>query len=139
MQSTKASRCSVNLTKISTSSDSVVVNFSTSGGLSCNFTLQANEETQAQSTTCESDGESEIGFTCQITALQPGTLYHLMVISNKDGEKRNTSVRTGKFAAFLGTLITFSQLELKLSKVMSYYGTLLTFLYSHSNESHRYA
>lgn len=87
----------MNWTEISSSSDSVVVRFSSSGGLSCNFCLQTAEDPQAQSADCDPDGESETGFICNITALQPGTLYRLTVISNKDGERSDASVRTGQF------------------------------------------
>lgn len=97
VQSTEASRCSVNWTEISTSSDSVQVRFSSSGGQSCNFSLQTADESQAQSDDCDPGGETGTGFICNITALQPGTLYNLTVISNKDGERSHASVRTGEF------------------------------------------
>ncbi|XP_029289713.1 receptor-type tyrosine-protein phosphatase beta [Cottoperca gobio] len=87
-----ASRCSVNFTDISSSSGSVVVRFST-GGLSCNFSLITGGEARAEPAHCDPyHGES--GFTCQVTGLNPGTLYRLMVISEKDGESSSTSVRT---------------------------------------------
>ncbi|XP_045892944.1 receptor-type tyrosine-protein phosphatase beta-like [Micropterus dolomieu] len=87
------SRCSVNFTKISSGSDSAVVKFTTAG-LSCNFTLFAGEDSRAVPTECDPDGESRNTFTCQIPGLEPGTLYRLTVISKKDGERSNASVRT---------------------------------------------
>ncbi|XP_038562970.1 receptor-type tyrosine-protein phosphatase beta-like isoform X3 [Micropterus salmoides] len=87
------SRCSVNFTKISSGSDSAVVKFTTAG-LSCNFTLFAGEDSRAVPTECDPDGESRNTFTCQILGLEPGTLYRLTVISKKDGERSNASVRT---------------------------------------------
>uniref|UniRef100_A0A671TJ66 Receptor-type tyrosine-protein phosphatase beta-like n=1 Tax=Sparus aurata TaxID=8175 RepID=A0A671TJ66_SPAAU len=86
--STEAPRCSVNMTEMSSRSDSVNVTL-TSTGPSCNFSLMTDD----QSTDCELIGPS---FTCHLTGLQPGTLYHLTVMSKTDGEKSNASVRTGE-------------------------------------------
>lgn len=66
------------------------------GGLPCNFSLQVTDGSQAQSTDCVLDGDSLSRFICHLTGLQPGTLYRLAVISNKDGERSNMSVRTGE-------------------------------------------
>ncbi|XP_035521238.1 receptor-type tyrosine-protein phosphatase beta-like, partial [Morone saxatilis] len=90
VQSTEASCCSANVTEISSSSDSVVVKL-TSAGLSCNFTLVTEEKHRAD---CDPYGESRNTFVCHILGLEPGTLYHLTVISKKDGERSKASVRT---------------------------------------------
>lgn len=78
----------MNMTEMSSRSDSVNVTL-TSTGPSCNFSLMTDD----QSTDCELIGPS---FTCHLTGLQPGTLYHLTVMSKTDGEKSNASVRTGE-------------------------------------------
>ncbi|XP_036963340.1 receptor-type tyrosine-protein phosphatase beta-like isoform X3 [Acanthopagrus latus] len=86
VQSTEAPRCSVNVTEMSSRSDSVLVTL-TSTGPSCNFSLMTDD----RSTDCEL---IEPSFTCHLTGLQPGTLYHLMVVSEMDGERSDASVRT---------------------------------------------
>lgn len=92
------SRCSANWTEISSGSDSVLVRLSSNGGgsLPCNFSLQVTDGSQAQSADCALDGDSLSRFICRLAGLQPGTLYRLAVISNKDGERSNMSVRTGE-------------------------------------------
>ncbi|TMS01081.1 Receptor-type tyrosine-protein phosphatase beta, partial [Larimichthys crocea] len=90
VQSTKVSHCSVNFTEVLTHTDCVVVKFSTAG-LSCNFTAFTDDDRWAD---CDIDGESRNAFVCQILGLEPGTLYSLIVISLKDGERNNVSVRT---------------------------------------------
>ncbi|XP_073328917.1 receptor-type tyrosine-protein phosphatase beta-like isoform X2 [Pagrus major] len=86
VQSTEAPRCSVNVTETSSSSDSVLVTL-TSTGPSCNFSLMTDD----RSTDCQLIGPS---FTCHLTGLQPGTLYHLTAMSRTDGERSDASVRT---------------------------------------------
>lgn len=72
-----------------------MVKFSTAG-LSCNFTAFTDDDRWAD---CDIDGESRNAFVCQILGLEPGTLYSLIVISLKDGERNNVSVRTGENGA----------------------------------------
>ncbi|XP_029992183.1 receptor-type tyrosine-protein phosphatase beta-like isoform X2 [Sphaeramia orbicularis] len=93
IQTTEATRCSANFTEISAKSDSVVVRI-TSTGLFCNFTVFTDESARTDATDCELRGQIRNIYTCQITDLEPGTLYHLAVISKKDGERSNASVRT---------------------------------------------
>ncbi|KAK2842858.1 hypothetical protein Q5P01_013058 [Channa striata] len=89
-----ASRCSVNLTKIWSSSDLAVVTLTTNG-LSCNFSLVTEDDSQAQTTDCDPYGEARSSFICNATSLVPGSLYRFTVVSKKDGEKSNVStVRT---------------------------------------------
>lgn len=71
--------------------------FYSGGGPSCNFRLQSAKDPPTQTTNCDPDGESEDGFICRMTDLQPGTLYSLTLVSEKDGERSNASVRTGEF------------------------------------------
>lgn len=78
----------MNVTEMSSRSDSVLVTL-TSTGPSCNFSLMTDD----RSTDCEL---IEPSFTCHLTGLQPGTLYHLMVVSEMDGERSDASVRTGE-------------------------------------------
>ncbi|XP_071376362.1 receptor-type tyrosine-protein phosphatase beta-like [Centroberyx affinis] len=92
IQTTEAARCCVNFTDINTNSDSVVVTLTTTGQ-SCNFTA-VNEDTRAEVTDCDPYGEFSNVFVCEIRDLAPGTLLHLAVISKRDGERANMSVRT---------------------------------------------
>uniref|UniRef100_A0A672YI87 protein-tyrosine-phosphatase n=1 Tax=Sphaeramia orbicularis TaxID=375764 RepID=A0A672YI87_9TELE len=64
----------------------------TSTGLFCNFTVFTDESARTDATDCELRGQIRNIYTCQITDLEPGTLYHLAVISKKDGERSNASV-----------------------------------------------
>ncbi|XP_029379627.1 receptor-type tyrosine-protein phosphatase beta [Echeneis naucrates] len=90
--STPLSRCFVNVTEVSSSSDLAVVRLIT-GGPSCTFTL-VPEDSLAESTTCESHGKTGTSFICQVTGLEPGTLNRLTVKSRTDGEIESISVRT---------------------------------------------
>lgn len=100
LPSTEASRCSVNWTEIRSGSDFVAVRFYSSSILACNFTLRAAEDSELHATSCDQDGASETSFVCQITGLSPGTLYHLIAISSTDGEKSDTTARTGEVVHF---------------------------------------
>ncbi|XP_070763030.1 receptor-type tyrosine-protein phosphatase beta-like [Enoplosus armatus] len=112
VQSTEASRCSANFTEISSGSGSVVVKFTTAG-FSCNFTLFTDEESQTDLADCDPDEESRNTFICQIPGLEPGTLYHLTVISKTDGERSNASVRTDPVGP--------AQLDVELDQVQAQY------------------
>lgn len=93
VQSTEASHCAANFTEISSSSDSVLVKF-TSSGLFCNFTVFTDEDSRPDQAHCDPYGESRNAFICLIPDLEPGTLYRLTVISKTDGERSTLSVRT---------------------------------------------
>ncbi|XP_041794073.1 receptor-type tyrosine-protein phosphatase beta-like isoform X2 [Chelmon rostratus] len=110
VQSPEASRCSANFTEISSSSDSVVVKFTTAG-LSCNFTLLT--DSRPESTDCGLYGESRSTFICRVLGLEPGTFHHLTVISRKDGERSNASALTDPVGPAL--------LEVKLDQVQAQY------------------
>ncbi|KAF7656249.1 hypothetical protein LDENG_00044620 [Lucifuga dentata] len=89
---TEAFRCSVNITDISADKDSVAVKLTTTGR-SCYFTV-FRENNRTDGTACEPHGELRNAFVCEIRGLEPGTLYHLTVISRSDGQSSNASVRT---------------------------------------------
>nr|XP_020471463.1 receptor-type tyrosine-protein phosphatase beta-like isoform X2 [Monopterus albus] len=93
VQTSAVSCCSVNLTQISSGPRSAAVTFTT-GGRSCNFSLVTEQNSRAHSTDCDPYGETETAFICNVTGLEPGTLYRLTVVSRKDGERSNASVRT---------------------------------------------
>ncbi|XP_039990021.1 receptor-type tyrosine-protein phosphatase beta-like isoform X2 [Xiphias gladius] len=93
VQTSAVPRCSVNVTEITSGSDSAVVTLTT-GGLSCNFSLVTEEDSRAESTDCERYGGTGTDFTCQVMGLEPGTLYQLTVISRTDGERSSAFVRT---------------------------------------------
>ncbi|XP_037307407.2 mucin-2-like [Pungitius pungitius] len=96
--STRASRCSMNFTEVHSSSSSVVVTFTTTG-VSCSFSLSVDSRTEASE--CDREGDSETSFTCQVTDLDPGTLYRLTVTSSEDQERIRCSVRTGELNSFI--------------------------------------
>ncbi|KAF1386262.1 hypothetical protein PFLUV_G00092690, partial [Perca fluviatilis] len=45
-------------------------------------------------TPCDPDGESQTGFSCRVSGLDPGTRYRVTVVSRTDGERSNVSLRT---------------------------------------------
>ncbi|XP_062246778.1 receptor-type tyrosine-protein phosphatase beta-like isoform X2 [Platichthys flesus] len=81
------SRCSVIVSEVGSGSHWAELGLTT-GGVSCNFSVVNGEE----SSDCDAFGEND--FLCRLEDLEPGTLYELTVISRKDGEKSNKSVRT---------------------------------------------
>ncbi|XP_022617320.1 receptor-type tyrosine-protein phosphatase beta-like isoform X2 [Seriola dumerili] len=107
------SRCSVNVTGISSGLDSAVVTL-TSGGPSCNFSLVPEED--SESTNCDPHGETGTSFICRVGGLEPGTLYRFTVISRTDGERSSVSVRTDPVGP--------AHLEVQLDQVQSQYKTL---------------
>uniref|UniRef100_A0AAQ4S4Y9 protein-tyrosine-phosphatase n=2 Tax=Gasterosteus aculeatus aculeatus TaxID=481459 RepID=A0AAQ4S4Y9_GASAC len=105
-----ASRCSMNFTEVHPSSSSVVVTFTTNS-VSCSFSLSEDSRTEASE--CDREGSSGIIFTCRVTDLDPGTLYHLTVTSNEDQERIRCSVRTDPVGP--------AHLELQLDQVQTQY------------------
>ncbi|XP_030587276.1 receptor-type tyrosine-protein phosphatase beta isoform X2 [Archocentrus centrarchus] len=94
VQTSESPLCSADLKQTSSSSDFVVVKV-TSASLSCNFSLFIGPEVQAKVTGhCEPDGETSSNTICNITGLQPGTLYQLTAISRKDGKRSHGAVQT---------------------------------------------
>ncbi|XP_069384935.1 receptor-type tyrosine-protein phosphatase beta [Paralichthys olivaceus] len=110
------SRCSVNVSEVSSGSHWVELALTTRG-VTCNFSVVNREE----SSDCDAFREND--FLCRVEGLKPGTLYELTVISRTDGEKSNTSVRTDPVGP--------ARLEVQLNPVYS--GSLdLTVLWSRS-------
>ncbi|XP_030622900.1 receptor-type tyrosine-protein phosphatase beta [Chanos chanos] len=91
-ETTEAVRCLVNLTQVRAETDYAQVNFLTPGEL-CNFFV-VNRARDSHMTNCTQKGKYTNSFTCTITDLTPGTLYHLAIISNTDGERINISLQT---------------------------------------------
>lgn len=96
LSSPEASRCSVTWTEVRSGSDFLAAKFISSGGLACNFTLQATEDSEVHEANCGPGGASETSLVCQVAGLRPGTLYHLTAVSSRDGERSGTTVRTGE-------------------------------------------
>lgn len=88
--------CSANWTEVTSTSDSLLVRFSSSGVQPCNFSLLVTEGSEVRSAFCQQDGESTSEFVCHLKHLQPGTLYLLTVIPRGGGERKNMSARTGE-------------------------------------------
>lgn len=97
MQTTGAPPCSANLSEISSSTDSVQVELSSSGR-SCNFSLFTNPDpiaTRPSTAHCEPQDGPGASWVCQISGLQPGTRYQVTIFSQKDGERSSGgTVRT---------------------------------------------
>lgn len=97
VQTSEGPRCSADLKEISSSSDSIAVQV-TSAGLSCNFSLFCILDSWSSPAHCKSDGETSSATICNITGLQPGTVYQLTAVSRKDGEISHGTVQTGRSA-----------------------------------------
>ncbi|XP_026166665.1 receptor-type tyrosine-protein phosphatase beta isoform X3 [Mastacembelus armatus] len=93
VQTSTVSRCSVNLTEISSGSQSASVTL-TSTGQSCNFSLVTEQDSRVHYTDCDPYGDTGTAFVCHVMGLDPGTLCRLTVISRKDGERSSVSVLT---------------------------------------------
>ncbi|XP_076743117.1 receptor-type tyrosine-protein phosphatase beta isoform X2 [Maylandia zebra] len=93
VQTSEGPRCSADLKEISSSSDSIAVQV-TSAGLSCNFSLFCILDSWSSPAHCKSDGETSSATICNITGLQPGTVYQLTAVSRKDGEISHGTVQT---------------------------------------------
>ncbi|XP_034021320.1 mucin-5AC-like [Thalassophryne amazonica] len=91
VQTTEAEHCSVNVTGISSSSNSAAVTLRTYG-LPCNVTV-INENTGAAAPCDPHGGLGEV-LVCSVADLEPGTLYHLAVKFQKDEETLSVLVRT---------------------------------------------
>ncbi|KAM6937933.1 receptor-type tyrosine-protein phosphatase beta [Xenentodon cancila] len=92
VQTSTGPRCSAVLLEISSSSTSAVLQLS-SAGLSCDFGIIMDPGPWQDTAHCEPNGPTGDVFICQITKLEPGTLYQLTILS-KDGERSSISLRT---------------------------------------------
>ncbi|XP_036375878.1 receptor-type tyrosine-protein phosphatase beta-like isoform X2 [Megalops cyprinoides] len=90
-ETTEAVKCSVNLTEAGITQKSILLRLITPGE-ACNFSVSPDDGTS--DTDCESDGEYRQKFKCEIRDLEPGTVYHLGIISKTDGERANVSLQT---------------------------------------------
>ncbi|KAG7468893.1 receptor-type tyrosine-protein phosphatase beta-like isoform X1 [Solea senegalensis] len=88
-----APRCTVNVIGLSLESHSGVVTVTT-GGLSCDFSLIVEHDTQAQTGDCDPYGATLNHFLCRAEGLEPGTLYQFTVVSMSDGEKSSMPAHT---------------------------------------------
>ncbi|XP_054883636.1 receptor-type tyrosine-protein phosphatase beta-like isoform X2 [Poeciliopsis prolifica] len=85
--------CSVELTEVRTSWDSAVV-WLTATCPSPDFTAFIDAGYGPTAVRCDQDGNNGFKLICNMTELQPGTLYELRVISGKDKERSLGSMRT---------------------------------------------
>ncbi|KAJ8249735.1 hypothetical protein COCON_G00229510 [Conger conger] len=90
-ETTEAVKCSVNLTETSVKTNSVLLKWTTPGE-ACNFKVVSVNRSSA--TDCPRDEQHGQKFECEIQDLEPGTVYHLGVISETDGWRTNVSVQT---------------------------------------------
>ncbi|XP_061578272.1 receptor-type tyrosine-protein phosphatase beta-like isoform X2 [Cololabis saira] len=93
VQTSAGPRCSAVLTEISSSSTSAVLQLS-SAALSCDFSVVMDEGSGQDTAHCKPYGTTGKVFICLVTKLEPGTVYQLTVLSKKDGERSNISLRT---------------------------------------------
>uniref|UniRef100_A0A3B5QS94 Protein tyrosine phosphatase receptor type B n=1 Tax=Xiphophorus maculatus TaxID=8083 RepID=A0A3B5QS94_XIPMA len=85
--------CSVELTQVRTTWDSAVV-WLTAACPSPDFTAFMDAGSGPTAVRCDQDGNNGYMFICNMTELQPGTLYELRVISGKDEERSLGSMHT---------------------------------------------
>ncbi|KAJ8245485.1 hypothetical protein GJAV_G00271240 [Gymnothorax javanicus] len=90
-ETTEAVKCSANLTEASSKTNSVLLKWTTSGE-ACNFKVVSNDSGVVME--CRQDAHISGNFQCNIPDLEPGTVYHLGIISESDGERTNVSVQT---------------------------------------------
>ncbi|XP_053091266.1 receptor-type tyrosine-protein phosphatase beta [Pangasianodon hypophthalmus] len=89
-------RCVVNQTEAIINTYSSVIKFRSAGQF-CVFTL-INRETGSQLTNCSQIQTHSNGFTCEVSDLQPGSVYHFGIISQTDGEHFDISLQTAPSA-----------------------------------------
>ncbi|KAG7329450.1 hypothetical protein KOW79_007624 [Hemibagrus wyckioides] len=92
----EAVRCVVNQTEAIINTYSGVIMFRSAGPF-CFFTL-VNHETGSQLTNCSQIQTYSNRFTCEVSNLKPGTVYHFGIISQTDGEQFNISLQTAPSA-----------------------------------------
>uniref|UniRef100_A0A8C5B1C8 protein-tyrosine-phosphatase n=1 Tax=Gadus morhua TaxID=8049 RepID=A0A8C5B1C8_GADMO len=97
IQTTEGVGCTVNITEINASADSVLVKVNTPGS-GCNFTVFYNETPHTDGLDCDLFGDSSNAYTCEINPLEAGTLYSFVVQSKNDGERAVIAVRTDPLA-----------------------------------------
>uniref|UniRef100_A0A087XJN0 protein-tyrosine-phosphatase n=1 Tax=Poecilia formosa TaxID=48698 RepID=A0A087XJN0_POEFO len=85
--------CAVELTEVRTTWDSAVV-WLTAACPSPDFTAFMDPGSRPTAVRCDQDGNNGYTFICNMTELQPGTLYELRVISGNDEERSLGSMRT---------------------------------------------
>ncbi|XP_035257470.1 receptor-type tyrosine-protein phosphatase beta-like isoform X1 [Anguilla anguilla] len=90
-ETTEAVKCSVNLTESSVKTNFVLLKWTTPGE-ACNFNVVSVNSSSA--TNCPRDETDSQKFQCEIGDLEPGTSYHLEIISESDGGRTNVSVQT---------------------------------------------
>ncbi|XP_035981236.1 LOW QUALITY PROTEIN: receptor-type tyrosine-protein phosphatase beta [Fundulus heteroclitus] len=94
VQTSAGPRCSVNSTEVRTSWDSAVVWF-TADCLSPNAVVLAQDaDSRPLAVRCDPDGNSGYRFVCNMTELEPGTLYRLKVVFGTEEEISLGSMRT---------------------------------------------
>ncbi|KAM4734375.1 receptor-type tyrosine-protein phosphatase beta isoform 2-T2 [Anableps anableps] len=85
VQTLTAPRCSLELTEVRTTWDSAVV-WLTAACLPPDFTVFMDAGYGPTTVHCDLDGDNGFMFICNMTALQPGTLYRLTMVSGKNEE-----------------------------------------------------
>ncbi|XP_037539054.1 receptor-type tyrosine-protein phosphatase beta [Nematolebias whitei] len=93
VQTSLGPRCSVELTEVRSSSDSAVVQLTSTCPLP-DLTITAGAGFGLKTGHCEPNGDTGSVFICHVTQLDPGTLYRLVVISKMDGRRSGAWVRT---------------------------------------------
>ncbi|XP_036432937.1 receptor-type tyrosine-protein phosphatase beta [Colossoma macropomum] len=87
---TSAQQCSINVTEAISTAESIEFTLENSD-VDCQFSVAIMDRPD---TNCENDQENRTAAQCKIGNLNPGTRYHLTVISKTDGRQRNISLPT---------------------------------------------
>uniref|UniRef100_A0A3B3QLF1 protein-tyrosine-phosphatase n=1 Tax=Paramormyrops kingsleyae TaxID=1676925 RepID=A0A3B3QLF1_9TELE len=88
----EAAGCAATLTETNTGSASLRLRWS-SAGQGCAFAV-VSLDSGSEIKDCVRGGGQGTAYECEITELEPGTLYRLRIVSRTDGERRDVSLQT---------------------------------------------
>ncbi|XP_075065625.1 receptor-type tyrosine-protein phosphatase beta isoform X2 [Mixophyes fleayi] len=92
IQDVEPVKCTINITEVNVSSQTVYVQWSSSGS-TCNFSLTCSSRNFWE-TTCSPIQKTNDSYECTQTGLEAGTLYEISIVSQQDGETKNLTLLT---------------------------------------------
>lgn len=87
-------KCLVNMTESHASTESALLKWTTPGEM-CNFSVVSLDGIFGNVDCVREEGQGN-AHTCEIRSLQPGTVYHLEIMSKTGGGRVNVSLQTGR-------------------------------------------
>ncbi|XP_023681514.2 receptor-type tyrosine-protein phosphatase beta isoform X1 [Paramormyrops kingsleyae] len=91
-ETTEIMKCLVNITESHASTESALLKWTTPGEM-CNFSVVVLDGIFGSVDCVREEGQGN-AHTCEIRSLQPGTVYHLEIMSKTDGRRVNVSLQT---------------------------------------------